>query len=135
MNITEKLLAFLNVQTEAVGFPAVMLDMIAQSESIALQTVQQSQIERAYIDGSKVCRYSFRLTLKGRSNVTTNVASLQMIQTLDALAELFREMDDFPLDDSTVIEKAEASTPSIILREETGLVVYGVTINLTYKET
>lgn len=43
--------------------------------------------------------------------------------------------EEFPLGKSTVVVKAEVSTPSIYSRESNGVVTYGITINLTYKES
>lgn len=42
--------------------------------------------------------------------------------------------DEFPLGADTFIIKAETSTPSILAREDNGMVTYGITINLLYKE-
>lgn len=132
--ITDSIISFLNEQTEKVGLPTVMLDMVATGESIALQTVSMPTVQKSYINGSALKRYSFRLTRKGMANVKSAVSSLNIIKSLDALALLFTGMNSFLISDEILVESAEASTTSILVREDNGLVVYGVTIDMLYKE-
>lgn len=132
--ITEALIEFLNEQTSLVGLPNVMLDFLAMDESVALQTLSQPVLLKAYIDGSSVRQTSFRLTMKGKAKNTTANAQIKIMQTLTAFSMLFQDMENFPISDKIIVENAEVTTPSILLREENGNVVYGTTVNMVYKE-
>lgn len=165
--IVERLLEFLNKEAEALGLPSVMLDCIMLDDAVGLMTETEPSVEKEYIDGTRIKRFSFRLTRHGRANMTNSLANLGYLEELEAFATLFRLMEDFefnvsqerlvvyrdamvvwreqflnfgynekdfPLGADTFIIKAEASTPSILAREDNGMVTYGITINLLYKE-
>lgn len=165
--IVERLLEFLNAEAEKLGLPTVMLDCIMLEDAVGLMTETEPSVEKEYIDGSRIKRFSFRLTRHGRANFTNSLANIGYIEELEAFAMLFRLMEDFefhvsedrlavyreamvmwrdqfvafgynedefPLGADTFITKAETSTPSILAREENGMVTYGIAINLQYKE-
>lgn len=57
-----------------------------------------------------------------------------MVTWRDQFVAFGYDESEFPLGSDTFIIKAETSTPSILAREENGMVTYGITINLLYKE-
>lgn len=132
--IIDSILKFLNTQAKKVGLPSVKVDYLATKDSLSMQTIAQPSVEREYIDGTTIRRMSFRLMRKGKEEQTSSVSSLNIISSLEAFALLFEEMDDFVLDDSFTIVRADVTLPSIIAREAEKEVVYGVTVNVTYKE-
>lgn len=132
--ITEDLLEFLNRYAEEMELPTVMLDMIATDKSVALQTITQPKVEKSYIDGTRISRYSFRLTIKDKVNQTNSLANIRMLQYLEAFSVLFDGMEEIKISPDIEVVEAEVSTPSILVREENGMVVYGFTVNMTYKE-
>lgn len=132
--IIDSILAFLNEQAEKVGLPSVMVDYLAVKDSMSLQTITQPKVERTYIDGTTIMQTSFRLTRKSVEKTTSALPTLKIISSLEALATLFEGMDNFPLDDTYTIVRADVTQPSMLARENEKEVVYGVTINVTYKE-
>lgn len=132
--IIDSILQFLNTQAKEVGLPSVKVDYLATKDSLSMQTIAQPSVEREYIDGTTIRRMSFRLMRKGKEEQTSSVSSLNIISSLEAFALLFEEMDDFVLDDNFTIIRADVTLPSIIAREAEKEVVYGVTVNVTYKE-
>ena len=132
--IIDSLIKFLNKQAEKVGLPSVMVDYLAVKDSMSLQTITQPKIEKQYIDGTTVMQTAFRLTRKSAEKSTSAVPVLKIISSLEAFGLLFEGMDNFPLDDEYIIVRATVSQPSILARESEKEVVYGVTINVTYKE-
>lgn len=132
--IIDSILKFLNTQAKEVGLPSVKVDYLATKDSLSMQTIAQPSVEREYIDGTTIRRMSFRLMRKGKEEQTSSVSSLNIISSLEAFALLFEGMDDFVLDDNFTIIRADVTLPSIIAREAEKEVVYGVTVNVTYKE-
>lgn len=164
--IVESLLEFLNAEAEALGLPPVMLDCLMLEDAVGLMTETEPSVEKEYIDGSKISRFSFRLTRHGRANATNSLANIGFLGELEGFATLFRLMEDyqlpsfgallsdhreamtkwaerfeglvhreFPIAEDTYVINAETSTPSILAREDNGMVTYGITINLLYKES
>lgn len=132
--IIDSIIEFLNTQAEKVGLPSVMVDYLATKDCLSLQTISQPSIEREYIDGTTIRKVSFRLTRKGGEKATSSLPSLEIISSLEAFALLFEGMDNFALDDTYTIVRATVTLPSILARDTEKEVVYGVTINVTYKE-
>lgn len=132
--IIDSIIDFLNTQAEKVGLPSVMVDYLATKDCLSLQTISQPSIEREYIDGTTIRKVSFRLTRKGGEKATSSLPSLEIISSLEAFAMLFEGMDNFALDDTYTIVRATVTLPSILARDTEKEVVYGVTINVTYKE-
>lgn len=132
--IIDSIITFLNAQAKKVGLPSVKVDYLATKDALSLQTIAQPSIERQYIDGTAIRKMSFRLVRKGEEKQSSSLPSLNIISSLEAFALLFEDMDDFKLDDTYTIIRADVTLPSIIAREAEKEVVYSVTINITYKE-
>ncbi len=130
--IIDSIIEFLNEQSKKVNLPSVMLDYLANKDSLSLQTIGQPSIEKAYIDGTTLRKVSFRLARKSSEKYSSSLPSLQIISSLESFALLFEGMNNFKLDDDYTIVKADVSSPSILARETEKDVVYGVTINVTY---
>lgn len=132
--IIDSIIAFLNTQAKKVGLPSVMVDYLATKDCLSLQTISQPSVDKEYIDGTTIRKVSFRLMRKGGEKISSSLSTLDIISSLEAFGLLFEGMDNFPLDDSYIIVRANVTLPSIVAREAEKEVVYSVTVNVTYKE-
>lgn len=133
--ITESLLNFMNEQAKFAGLPSVNLDYLSTSaESLSMQTIANPSIFKEYLDGTIIRKLSFALAQSGKGESTSSLKSLEILKSLSAFALLFEGMNNFILDEKFIIVSSDVGTPSIVDRENTGDIVYSVTININYKE-
>lgn len=135
-SIQSDLLNFLLAKREDLGIPEFIgLDFLPENkDALSIQSDGSPKVERAYIGGDKICNYSFTV-LASSKGMKSAKPSLNTIEWLNIIGTLFEGMHNFQLSDSRRILSGEVtSTPSLVVRYETGHLAYSMSLNIRYEE-
>ena len=135
--ILEDVMDLINGEHEALMVPVAYLDFLGIGRSdgaLAIQSIASEKMIKRYIDGSGEYQASFRLSLQKKAGTASSAVPLEIIEALEALSALFSGMNDYRFPSGRIVRRGEATTPSIIDRNDQGFVTYGVSVTLIYAE-
>ena len=136
--ILEDVMDLINGEHEALGLPVAYLDFLGMGGraegALAIQSIASAKVIKAYIDGSGEYQASFRLSLRKKAGTASSAVPLEIIEALEALSALFSGMNDYRFPSGRIVRRGEATTPSIIDRDDQGFIAYGVSVTLIYAE-
>lgn len=136
--ILEDVMDLINGEHEALGTPVAYLDLLKiggrADGALAIQSIAAEKVIKRYIDGSGEYQVTFRLSLRKKAGTASSAVPLEIIEALEALAALFSGMNDYRFPSGRIVRRGEATTPSIIDRDDQGFITYGESVTLIYAE-
>ena len=135
--ILEDVMTLINSNSEALNVPKAYIDFLGISRTdgaLSIQSISSERIVKSYIDGSGEYQVTFRLSLRKKAGTASSAVPLEIIEALEALAALFSGMNDYRFPSGRIVRRGEATTPSIIDRDDQGFITYGESVTLTYAE-
>lgn len=100
---------------EGTGYSIVQLD--------------EPKVEKSYINGSKQYRIGYDLIAQGNWQVR-----LTLLDQLSKLSTLIEGMRGEEIGDGITVQKVEATTPSLRAQTENGIIRYGFSVTIIFKD-
>lgn len=95
----------------------------------SLIQLDEPKVEKSYINGSKQYRIGYDLIAQGNWQVR-----LTLLDQLSKLSTLIEGMRNKEIGDGITIQKVEATTPSLRAQTENGIIRYGFSVTIIYKD-
>lgn len=103
------------LQPDGTGYSIVQLD--------------EPKVEKSYINGSRQYRIGYDLIAQGNWQVR-----LTLLDQLSKLSTLIEGMRGEEIGDGITVQKVEATTPSLRAQTENGIIRYGFSVTIIFKD-
>lgn len=121
---------WLQTKCTALNLPDLELNFLPPiGTSLALMQTSSPVIEKEYINGSCLNRMEFEIIAQGNFD-----EKLSLQRTLTTLCELFTEIKDASLSSTRTLLTATSTTPSIRTMTDNGIIQFGISVVVKYKE-
>lgn len=112
------------------GIPTPSLEWLKPSDnSYSVIQLDEPKVEKSYINGSKQYRIGYDLVAQGDWR-----ERLSLIQNLSKLSTLLDSMRGTEVGDGIIVQKVEATTPSLRAQSENGVIRYGFSATIIFKD-
>lgn len=127
---TFTMMEYLETECPLRSLPTPMLEWLEPTEkSTSLVQLEEQTVEKTYINGSKQYRIRFDIITQGNA-----VDRLTMISDMAGLQQLFQSLPDVTIGDDVTIRKVETTTPSLRAQTDNGVIRYGFSATIIYKD-
>ena len=128
---TFTMMTYLETKCPLLSLPTPMLEWLEPTEkSTSLVQLEEQTVEKTYINGSKQYRIRFDIITQGNA-----VDRLTMISDMTGLQQLFQSLpNETSFGDGVTIRKVETTTPSLRAQTENGVIRYGFSATIVYKD-
>lgn len=128
---TFTMMEYLETECPLRSLPTPMLEWLEPTEkSTSLVQLEEQTVEKTYINGSKQYRMRFDIITQGNA-----VDRLTMISDMAGLQQLFQSLpNETSFGDGLTIRKVETTTPSLRAQTENGVIRYGFSATIVYKD-
>ena len=97
--------------------------------SVSVVQTDEPTVEKAYINGSKQYRIGYEVYAQGEK-----ADRISLIQLMDGYLQVFTDMRGNVIGDGVTVQKVETTTPSLRAQTENGVLRYGFSATIIYKD-
>ena len=97
--------------------------------SLSVVQLDEPKVEKSYINGSSQYRTGYDFIAQGNWQ-----SRLILIEQLSKLSVLLGSLRGTVIGDDVVVQKVEATTPSLRAQTENGIIRYGFSVTIIYKD-
>ena len=127
---TFTLMSWLETNCALAGIPVPKLEWLEpKGTSYSVVQLDEPKVEKSYINGSKQYRIGYDFVAQGSWQ-----SRLTLIQNQTKLSALLETMRTKVVGDNVTVQKVEATTPSLRAQTENGIVRYGFSATIIYKD-
>ena len=127
---TFTMMDYLETNCPLLNLPTPRLEWLEPSETcVSLVQLDEQTVEKTYINGSRQYRIRYDLVVQG--NV---IDRLTMISDMTGYQHLFQTLPSVEIGDGVTIKRVETTTPSLRSQTENGVVRYGLSVTIIYKD-
>jgi len=127
---TFTLMSWLETNCPLVGISTPSLEWLnPKGTSYSVVQLDEPKVEKSYINGSKQYRIGYDFVAQGDWQ-----ERLTLIQALSKLSTLLDTMRGTVVGDNVTVQKVEATTPSLRAQTENGVIRYGFSATIVYKD-
>lgn len=127
---TFTMMEWLEANCPLLSLPTPKLEWLEpEGASYSLVQVDEQKVEKTYINGSRQYRCRYDLLAQGNAE-----DRLTLIQNMDGIQRMLQSLPDTTIGDDVTIRKVETTTPSLRTQTENGVVRYGFSATIVYKD-
>lgn len=127
---TFTLMSWLETNCPLMGISTPSLEWLnPKGTSYSVVQLDEPKVEKSYINGSKQYRIGYDFVAQGDWQ-----ERLTLIQALSKLSTLLDTMRGTVVGDNVTVQKVEATTPSLRAQTENGVIRYGFSATIVYKD-
>ena len=127
---TFTLMSWLETNCPLVGISTPSLEWLnPKGTSYSVVQLDEPKVDKSYINGSKQYRIGYDFVAQGDWQ-----ERLTLIQALSKLSTLLDTMRGTVVGDNVTVQKVEATTPSLRAQTENGVIRYGFSATIVYKD-